>query len=772
MTTETELPIDSETTPEPELSADPKTTSEAEVSVTPKSTPESALSVMPEPFSSEAPAGAGTVAGAVGAAASAGEAMMEGLYMFEVCPDGLTQRALAIRGNSMEDYADIITGSFTEANVRLFYIENVSGIYYRIRSLHSGKCLQVTSNKTADGTKVRQKTAGTTTAQQWIFVKSGKGYKIIGRASGKALNVAGGSADTGATLEIRTPSDAPSQVWYPRARLPMLAGAGVSVAWPDTQCYTGKEITPDVAVTIYGKKLVANADYTLAFANNVKVGMASVTVIGRNGYRGRQTGTFAIFNYKTAVESGGVYYLVPKTGTKLSLAVAGNSVKNNAALCLAERTNTKYKKFTFLKTTDGTYKILPCNSLYCLEGDDGGGIKLYKQLNNGYQRWRMVKDSSGAFSIVNRNAGLALTVRSGTAPVLAARTGADNQKFLLMKSSEEFPGETAYLGQIYNHYVELIEMTADITPKTTNTKVSIFKQEAGANGDNRCSGVYVDFARKKIGLYKGFGMNETRKSLIENDIPFDVKPGHLYQVSMVRAADCQLFFSLVDPATWDVVYLYGSFLETGRAWGKFEYKVDKGSATVTSLKERSLANTRPLLAMVGDSYIEGYALDVAQEKRYSALLLKYLKGSAYVCAKGGAKSANGVVWFNQYLFETVRPKYILLSFGMNDNDFDKWLSNMQKMIALAEENGATPILVTIPPNATETKAYMNDVHLKMSAWVRASGYRYLDVAKVLTKNHDGVTMNKALYSIDLMHPNEEGHRKIYDEFLQRFGDIR
>ncbi|MDO4805283.1 MAG: RICIN domain-containing protein [Lachnospiraceae bacterium] len=734
----------------------------------PSLTPEAGLVVTPSPLPEENQVGAGEVTY---------EVMQEGLYMFEVYPDGATQRALAIKGNSTEDYADLIAGTFTESNVRLFYIENVTGTYYRIRSLHTQKCLQVTSNKTANGTKVRQKSAGSTTAQQWQFVKCGTGYKIIGRTSGKALNVTGGSAANGATLEIRDLSDAPSQVWYPLARKPIVSGAGVSVTWPSAQCYTGKEIKPDVAVTFYGKALAQGTDYALTYTDNVKVGTATVTVTGRNGYRGRQTGTFEIvnLNYKKTLESGSVYYLVPKTGTTMAVGVTGNSIKNNASLSLIDRSNNKYKKFSFLKTTDGTFKILPNNSLYCLTGGNDGVLKLYTQQNTSYQRWTAVRDANGAFSFVNKATGQAITfdsvATSGSMLSLSEKADADNQKFYLLKSTDVFPADTVYIGQYNNNYVERFELMADVKPGNLNSKVSIFKQEAGVMLSNRNSGVYVDFAGKKIGIYKGFASGEAKKTLMEKAIPFALQAGSSYHVSVVRSIDCKQIFTFTDTATGKAVTLEATFADAGRAWGKASYVVDSGSVTVSGLKMRNLANSRPTLAILGDSYVEAGTLKEYITQRYASHISVYLDDDIYICARGSATSEMGVTWCNQFVYETVRPKYMLIAFGMNDISYNAWVENMQKMISLAEDNGITPILATIPPNANEDRQYLNGQHEKMSAWVRKRGYRYIDVAKALSKNSDGVTVNPKLYLDDMVHPNEVGHRKIYEAFLNSLWDI-
>lgn len=62
-----------------------------------------------------------------------------------------------------------------------------------------------------------------------------------------------------------------------------------------TYVYSGQAQTPALQVTLNGKELAFNKDYTFyALANNTNAGSASFTVMGINGYTGTKAGTFAI----------------------------------------------------------------------------------------------------------------------------------------------------------------------------------------------------------------------------------------------------------------------------------------------------------------------------------------------------------------------------------------------------------------------------------------------------------------------------------------------
>lgn len=58
--------------------------------------------------------------------------------------------------------------------------------------------------------------------------------------------------------------------------------------------YDGTAKTPAVTVTLDGKTLVLNTDYTVSYSNNIKVGTAAVTVTGKGKYTGSKTINFTI----------------------------------------------------------------------------------------------------------------------------------------------------------------------------------------------------------------------------------------------------------------------------------------------------------------------------------------------------------------------------------------------------------------------------------------------------------------------------------------------
>ena len=59
--------------------------------------------------------------------------------------------------------------------------------------------------------------------------------------------------------------------------------------------YSGSALRPAVTVTVNGKKLTENTDYTVSYSNNINAGTATVTVTAKGGsYTGTATGSFNI----------------------------------------------------------------------------------------------------------------------------------------------------------------------------------------------------------------------------------------------------------------------------------------------------------------------------------------------------------------------------------------------------------------------------------------------------------------------------------------------
>jgi hypothetical protein len=89
-----------------------------------------------------------------------------------------------------------------------------TGIYYSIRPVHSGLCMDVVDGSTGNGARIQQWTCNGSGQQAWKFVRSGSYYRVENLRSGKCLDVRDGSGANGAALQQWTCNGSAQQKWW------------------------------------------------------------------------------------------------------------------------------------------------------------------------------------------------------------------------------------------------------------------------------------------------------------------------------------------------------------------------------------------------------------------------------------------------------------------------------------------------------------------------------------------------------------------------------
>ena len=166
--------------------------------------------------------------------------------------------------------------------------------------------------------------------------------------------------------------------------------------------------------------------------------------------------------------------------------------------------------------------------------------------------------------------------------------------------------------------------------------------------------------------------------------------------------------------------------------------------------------------LYGDSYL-GYL----SEDRWLTYMLEWGFTSWMSDSRPGGNSAEGAVSLTNDL-KIGKPKYILLLNGMNDGgDADVntpstiWMSNMEKVALLAKD--VELILATIPSVPTIN-------HEAKNAWVRNSGYRYIDFANAVGADANGTWKSGMLHG-DGVHPTILGAKALASQVLVDFPEI-
>ena len=115
------------------------------------------------------------------------------------------------------------------------------------------------------------------------------------------------------------------------------------------------------------------------------------------------------------------------------------------------------------------------------------------------------------------------------------------------------------------------------------------------------------------------------------------------------------------------------------------------------------------------------------------------------------------------------PKYAIFGTGMNDGSDTSttpsiaWINARDAFITMCETNGIEPIFCTVPTVPTVNNEQKN-------AWVKSSGYRYIDFAKAVGANANGEWYN-AMLSSDGVHPAVEGAIALFTQALTDFPEF-
>lgn len=250
----------------------------------------------------------------------------------------------------------------------------------------------------------------------------------------------------------------------------------------------------------------------------------------------------------------------------------------------------------------------------------------------------------------------------------------------------------------------------------------------------------------------------------EITIPFTLVAGRKYLVEL-RKEKAKNVFILTDEANTvnTVTLIYDNEVDalsgSGRQWGAPGIMFISGSIKLKRFTYSSLFSRTPKLMITGHSFVEGYALVTLSNVAgtYSNMLYDYMNADVAIAGRGGETVATINQRDDIYLFN---PKYHLVDLGSNDTDLTTFTTGIQTYIAKILASGALPILMTITPRG-DKQSFINSAN----SWIRSSGYNYIDSAKAVTTGNDGITQNATFFTVDSVHTNVAGNRKIFDQIL-------
>jgi lysophospholipase L1-like esterase len=157
--------------------------------------------------------------------------------------------------------------------------------------------------------------------------------------------------------------------------------------------------------------------------------------------------------------------------------------------------------------------------------------------------------------------------------------------------------------------------------------------------------------------------------------------------------------------------------------------------------------------MLGDSYFS-----YGENRWVYYLITNGYSGRCLIDAYAGEGSDRALPSLKSYI-GFAKPKYILWCLGMNDGSDSatapkaQWMNAVNSVLDICKKNDITPILGTIPTVPSIS-------HEMKNAWIRNSGYQYIDFAKAVGAQADG-TWFDGMLSSDNVHPTVSGAMALY-----------
>ena len=184
----------------------------------------------------------------------------------------------------------------------------------------------------------------------------------------------------------------------------------------------------------------------------------------------------------------------------------------------------------------------------------------------------------------------------------------------------------------------------------------------------------------------------------------------------------------------------------------------------------SCSDFRKQLWAFGDSYFAyintRWLYYLAQDGFYDNILVN---------GQSGENSTKAIISLKNMLEYFGKPKYILWCMGQNDGsdttvaNYNNWVTEIEEVINICKANDITPILCTIP----SVPKNGGRSHESKNAWIRSSGYRYVDMAKAVGAewNNGSVTWYPNMLASDDEHPDVDGGKAIEKRMLMDCPEI-
>lgn len=355
-----------------------------------------------------------------------------------------------------------------------------------------------------------------------------------------------------------------------------------------------------------------------------------------------------------------------------------------------------------------------------------------------------------------------------------------------MNQLEEGSVKTAY--EPYTDFVELQNLANRVTAveAKTNTSAAGVKSvstEELTDGTSLSLGEYLDIKKNKtlafyanIDSFNGLRIGHGETVYGGSYLDIDSSKVTVYEYSnaagVVTTASHGLnlsgFVSVVldvgVKASVTICTSSGSFTLSDIRWSGCNgpiFAKSIGSKLISCELKWTCSDLKADVWVIGDSY-----LGLTTPERFPYHLLSAGFDNWLACGYPGAGAYSQKMSVTN-LLAMGTPRYIVWAIGMNNADNgainSSWLTETKQVIEMCQKRGITPILTTIPSTWDNNGALTRDNSYK-NAWIKSSGYRYIDFEKAVGADK-GAGWYDGMLSSDGVHPAELGAKALAARFI-------
>lgn len=313
--------------------------------------------------------------------------------------------------------------------------------------------------------------------------------------------------------------------------------------------------------------------------------------------------------------------------------------------------------------------------------------------------------------------------------------------------------------------IDAVTWAAKITINSTNSEFCLIRKDKTLN----TVGIVATLrgAENKIGFYSQWDGTSTPTALYRsNNLATPVVANRDYLLTLSSVDHGHHAFTVTDLTSGSTTTVTADS-GAGAPWDGPGFMHISGSVTVKWCGFSTPFPKNPKVLFLGDSFTAGNSLTPNEHNRYCARLLRYLGGNAAIAGRGGETTTTVLDRLDTDL-DFFKPRYVHVLLGANDTTNTTWTSNIMTISNRVDAIGAELILGTVAPrnDSTNRQSFFNDIN----PWIRTNGLAFVDYAKALTTDNDGVTFNESL-AIDTVHPNAEGHLAMFRQAIADCPDV-